>query len=428
MKIKGFMILSILSVLILLILPFLSSVEFNLKENFAQGETIITKISGNFITSLSKDNVFFYQGHIRIPMDYGIEKINKEYYLYVSLSGKAEGNYSISIEDAQYMSGAETISDNIVRNFSITNATAPFSLKPGVIVSSGDFFLELQNLKDNQISVSVRTQMANESERDISILNQEATAKTASVSLVSGEKGKVYFKSGNGFSTFQTIELKSGNLTYEVPVYIFSSSSPVIEASYRIEPSELISSVPTNSVTKKTIFIYNTGGTEIRNISLSLSDSIKPFVNLSQNYIETLQPGTNIPIGLSFLSPGELEVSGTLKANINGEMMLYSQISLKFLNNYVPANETQQSSLKNCGELQGKICNSGEACDTEIVYAKDNVCCLGSCVSTIKKGSTGKIIAVVIIGVLIVVGIWFYKKKFKKAKKPVDLLRIAKGR
>ena len=417
----------LLFLFILLFSPLVFAVEFNLNQNFQQGETIITKISGNFITPLTKDNVFFYKGHVRIPMDYGIEKINKEYYLYASLSGKTEGNYSISIENIQYMQGAETISDNLVRNFSITNTTADFSLKPGVIVSSSDFSLELQNLKDSQISVTVRTQIANTSERDISIVTQETTAKTVSLSLVSGEVGKIYFNSGNGLPTFQKIELKSGNLTYEVPVYIFSALIPS-ETAYSLEPSELISSIPTKSVTKKIIFIYNTGSTEIRNISLSLSDSIKPFVNLSQDYIESLSSKTNIPIELSFLSSGELEVSGTLKANINGEVVLYSQISLKFLNDYVPVNETQQSSVKTCGELNGRICKQEEKCDKEIVYAKDNVCCLGSCVSTSKKSSAGIIIVIAIFVVLIVAGVWFYKKKYKKAKKPINLLDIAKGK
>ncbi len=417
----------ILSVLIFLLFPLISAVEFNLNNNFSQGETIITKLSGNFLTSVTKDNVFFYQGHVKIPVDYGITKINNDYYLYASLSGKQQGNYSISIENVKYMKGTEVISDNIVRNFTITNSTADFSLKPGVVVSSEDFFLELQNLQDRGITIDVKTQTTNNSERSVLISTPEATAKTASVSLVSGEVGKIYFKLGDGLPTFQIIEFKSGNLTYEVPVYIFTSSATQ-EAAYRLEPSQLIDSIPTNSVTKRIIFLYNTGNSEIKNISLSLSDSISPFVNLSQYSIQSLTSKSNIPIELSFFSPGELEVSGTLKANINGEIMLYSQISLKFLNNYVPSNETQQSSEKTCAELQGRICSSEQTCDKKTVYAKDNVCCLGNCKSPRGKSSAGIIIAIIILLVIVVVGFWFYKKKFKKAKKPFDLLKIAKGK
>ena len=42
--------------------------------------------------------------------------------------------------------------------------------------------------------------------------------------------------------------------------------------------------------------------------------------------------------------------------------------------------------------------------------------------------STGKIIGIVILILIIGVGIWFYKKKYKKAKKPANLLKIAKGK
>jgi len=412
--------------LIFLFSPLISSVEFNLKENFQQGETIIAKLSGNFITPITKDNVFFYREHVRIPMDYGIEKINKDYYIYASLLGKTQGNYSISIENVKYMSGNEIVTDSIIRNFSIINTTADFSLKPGVIVSPGDFFLEVQNLKDNSITINVKTPAANGSERDISVITQETTAKTLSLSLISGEVKKIYFKIGNGLPTFQKIELTSGNFTYEVPVYIFSASE-FQEVFYKLEPSQLILSLPTNSVTKKTIFLYNTRKSEIKNISLSLSDGIEPFVNLSQYYIDNLAPESNIQIELSFFSPGETEVSGNLKANLNGEVMLYSQISLKFLNNYTPPNETQQSSQKTCAELNKKICGSKEVCDGEVVYARDNVCCSGNCVSTEKKSSTGIIIAIFIFVALIVVGIWFYRKKYRKAKKTIDLLKIAKG-
>lgn len=260
--------LFLIAFLIFLLLPLVYAVELDMKDNFSQGETMIAKLSGNFITPPTKNNIFFYQEHVRIPMDYGIEKIDKEYYIYASLSGKKEGNYSISIENVQYMKGAETLSDNIVKNFSITNTTADFSLKPGVIVSSGEFSLEIQNLKDKQILVTVRTQIANISERDISILTQDTTAKIVSVSLISGEVGKIYFKAGSGLPTFQKIELKSENFIYEIPVYIFTSLTNQ-ETPYRLEPSELISSIPTNSITKKTIFLYNTGDREIRNISLA---------------------------------------------------------------------------------------------------------------------------------------------------------------
>jgi hypothetical protein len=416
----------LLFLFILLILPFLSAVEFNVNANYSQGETIITKVSGNFLISPTKANIFFYEGHVRIPMDYDVTNIQGDYYIYASLVGKSQGNYSISIENVKYMKGNEVATDNLVRNFSITNETADFSVKPGFVSASDDFYLEVQNLLDKQIIININT-AGNNSGRDIII--SDSGSKESSISLKSGEIKKINFALGTGNSSLNQIELSSGNLDYIVPVYISTSFQQLQESAQKLEPSELISSIPTNSITKRIIFLYNTGNKEVKNISLSLSDEISPFVNLSSYYIETLGVNNNIPIELSFFSTGETEIEGTLKANINGEKMLYSQISLKFLNNYTPLNETAQSyTTQTCAELNGKVCVSTESCDAETVYAKDNVCCLGNCKSA-ENNSSGRILIAIGIIVVIAAGLfWFYKKKYKKAKKSVNLLDIAKGK
>lgn len=419
--------LFLIAFIIFLSLSLVSAVEFNLKENFQIGETIITKLSGNFLTAVTRDNIFFYREHVRIPVDWGMAKINDEYYIYALLSGKSQGNYSISIENVRYVKGSEVIEDKIVRNFTITGETADFSLNPGAVVSGEDFFIKVQNLKDKQIIVNVKIQSSNSSARDILVSSGEASAKEMPISVKSGEIKRIYFKLGNGNPSFQFVELKTENLTYELPVYISTASSES-EAEFRLEPSELISSIPTNSITRRTIYLYNTGEREIKNISFSLSDEIKPFVNISDSHIDKIDAKSNYPLELSFFSPGEIEVSGTLKANIDGEVMLYSQISLKFLSNYVPIiNDSEQSSVKTCAELNGKICSSNEKCSQQTIYAKDNVCCPGTCESTGKKSPVGIIIAIAIFVVIIGGLIWF-KKKYKKTKKPIDLLKIAKGK
>ncbi len=411
-------------ILIFLFFPLISSVELSMEDNFQQGETAIAKVSGNFITQITRENVFFYREHVRVPMDWGIAKISDEYYIYAILQGKEPGNYSISIQGVKYMEGAQIIENNIAKNFTISDSLADFSLNPGVVVTSGDFYVEVQNLKNSQITINVNTQPSNTSARSIFV---STGSTSASVSVKSGEIKRIYFTLGAGNPSLETIELRTSNITYEFPVYI-TTSSEIQEAVLRLEPSELILSIPTNLVTKRTVYVYNTGGSEIKNISFSLSESIILFANLSDSHIEKLDAKSNYPIELSFSSPGEIEVSGSLKVNINSENILYSKVGLKFLNNYIPANETQTSSDKTCTELGGRICSSTEACSQQTVYAKDNVCCPGTCTSTAKKSSVGTIIAIIIFVVIIGVGFWFYKKKFKKAKKSVDLLKEAKGK
>jgi hypothetical protein len=424
---KGLIILSILFAFVLLIFPMISAVEFDIDANYSSGQTMLTKVSGNFLIPITRDNVFFYSGHVRIPMDYDIATIQGDYYIYASLVGKTEGNYSISIENVKYMNGNSVVTGNLVRNFSITNETADFSVIPGFVSTSGDFYLDVQNLQDNQIVIDVNT-ASNISGREIII--SDSGGEGDSIPVKSGEIKRINFELGAGNASLNFIELKTENTDYLIPVYISSSSQQAQSPSstQQLVPSELILPIPTNTVTKQTVYLYNSGDAEIKNISLSLSDEISPFANLSQDYIDSIGPNDNAPIELSFFSAGETDVQGTLKANINGEQMLYTSISVNFLNNYTANATTQSYTSQTCAQLNGNICTGTDSCSAQTVYAKDNVCCLGTCSSSGSNSSSRIIIAVAIIVVIALGLFWFYKKKYSRAKKPVNLLDIAKGK
>jgi hypothetical protein len=409
--------------LILLILPSIFAVELNAKEQYAQGETVIATVSGNFISSLTKENILFYKEHTRIPMEYDIKGANGEYYIYALLAGKSAGNYSISIENAQYKKADEVISDKIVKNFSITDKIADFSVSPGFVFNEGAFSLKIENLQDNKINVNIKANLNDSKERAIYIYPD--LSSEVSVSLVSGEDKQINFQSNTGIATLKTIRLQTNNTFYEVPVYL-SASEGNSESTFSLEPSKFTYSLPTNSQVKKTVYIYNTGSNEMKNISISLSDSLKAVANVSVSKIEKLSAGANTQFELIFYSKAEAESEGELKAR-TGDTIAYSSISLKFISDYVvPENQSGQSSTKACAELEGVICNKeGYKCSKELIEAEDGFCCKGNC-NAISAGSSGKIIAI-IIGVVLVGGIvWFYFKKYKKAKKPVDLLAISK--
>jgi hypothetical protein len=405
-------------ILILLILPSIYAVEFSMGENFMQGETIITKVSGNFITPITRDNIFFYRGHVSSPMQYDVSKIGDDYYIYALTAGKNSGDYFLSIQNVQYMKGTQISDEKIIKNFSITNETADFLVKPGFIVSENNFYLEIQNLKDNSIDVNIKTETG---KRDIFILPEKN--KEFLVSLNPGELKKINFELGAGGQTFQTIELSSSNGTfYEIPVYIFSVLEGQ-EKTFRFESSELIFSILTNTRTKKTIILQNTGDNDLENISLSLPDSLKPYANLSVNKIETLGSNSDFSIELSLFSLLEKDVEGTLKAETeNDTAKLF--ISLNFISNYT--NKT--SSTKTCAELNGTLFNTEtEKCDGEYENVKDGWCCFGT-ISPIEKNSSQKIIAAIIVILITIVLIWFYFAKYRRTKKKVDLLKIAKGK
>ncbi len=414
---------------IFLFFPLVSSAEItilNLNENLSQSETLVAKVSGNFLDVIADENIFFYRGQIldrnfQVSMEHNVQKIGDDYYIYALTSGKTPENYSITIENVRYMKGADISTDKIIKNFSITNEIAAFSVKPGFVLASGDFFVEVQNLKENEITLEADTIINNSGVRKIFVSGSSLTQD--SITLKSGEIKKINFKLGEGSPSLQNIELSSGTFVYHLPVYISTSSGvSVVEESFRIEPSVLTFNLEANSTTKKTIRIYNTGDKELKDVILSLSTSLGPYVTLSKTKVD-LDAKSNVQVELSLSSKIETEVTGTLNAK-SGNLTTSSEISLNFYKTTISSNGTV-SAVKTCAELNGTLYNTETQKCTNNIDAKDGWCCLGT-ITVIEGNSTNQIIAAVIIGVIIIGLVWFYFAKYRKAKKPVDLLKIAK--
>lgn len=408
----------IFGMIFILLFPIISAVEFNINQNFSQGETIIAKLSGNFLTPITNNNIFFYDGHTQIPMVYNVVKAGNDYYFYALTSGKSAGDYSVSVQNVQYMKGAEVVSDNIGANFSITNNTVAFSVKPGAISTSGDFSIEVQNLQDRQITINVNN-LANSSVREI-------FSSDSSLQLGSGEIKKISFTLGDGSSGLRTIKLNSGNFTYQIPVYVLSSQmqeAPV--QSFSIDPPQLFISLPTNTTIKRTILFYNTGNYDLQNISISLPDSLKSSLNLSNYSLNNLSVKSGIPIDLFFFSLSEQKAEGYLKAksgNVSGTFL----VSVNFVKNLNVSNQSQSILTKTCAQFNGTVCAYGEQCDKTPIDAKDsNNCCLGNCAKP-QAGSSGQTIGIILLAVVFLIMIFFYLKYKKAKRKPVNLLEVAK--
>jgi len=393
---------------------FLSAVEFEMKNSFDQGETLFAKVSGNFIEPILKENIFFYRGHVRIPMEYDVAKINDEFYIYALLA-KPEENYSIIIKNVKYMKGAEISEEEIVREFSITNKTADFSVTPGFILTDTDFSVEVQNLQDEKINITVNGE--------------------SSIVLKSGEIENLKFELSNSFSEeFSLLELSSENLKYEIPVYLFSVDEPeeIKERKFKLEPSTLDFSMPTDSETKRILYLYNTGEATLENISFLISESLEDYITFSVEDFEELEPNESVRIELDFQSPSKEEnVKGKLIVE-QEELQTYTDIEINFVKDFVPENEEDIEEeiiivSETCAERNGTICEKDKECNGEKVYAKDDVCCLGTC-GEIKKSSTGKIIGWSMIGLVVLFLIWFLKVKYRGARKEINLFDIGKRR
>lgn len=200
---------------VVLLIPMLSAAAIDTKLEYKKGETIIAKISGNFIDTIGTNNVVFYRGHVEIPMDYEIGKLGDYYYLKASLTGKEPNNYSVSIEGVNYYVGGQVSSDPITRNFTISSEQASFSVDPGFIVSETEFFIEIKSFIDSDVSVDIN------SPKGITAVNSI---------VISAQKAEtVYFNFSNFTEDFfSTIAISGSSTSYEIPVYLFGKSSGAV--------------------------------------------------------------------------------------------------------------------------------------------------------------------------------------------------------
>ncbi len=443
--------------LFVFLFPIISAVEFDMKSDFNQGETLMARVSGNFLDNILFENIFFYRGHVRVPFLYDVAKINNEFYIYALLSQRQD-DYSIVIRGVRYMEGSQITDDEIIKNFSVSNQTAEFSIYPGFIIANEDFFIKVQNLQNYKIDIDVASS-------SFDLKGEEP------ITLMSGEIKKIYFSIENLTQpTFEIIELSAENLQYEIPVHVFEVEGNgvdgecildctgkecgddgcggscgtciapetcikgicVIEKIFRFSPLELDVFIPTNYNKTRAVYLYNLGQDDLEDVSLSISEDLETYVSFSIDKIEELEAGSNIKIKLFLFSEEEIYLDGKIKAETDDETV-FLPITLNFLKDYEPLDDEDEydpstddfATTKTCSEKGGVICASDEECSIELVDAKDDKCCLGTC-EELKKSSTGKIIGWTIVVVVGIFLIWFFKKKYKGAKKTVDLLKIGK--
>lgn len=421
-------------IFLILILPIFSAVEFDMKEEFLQGETLMARISGNFIEPILKENVFFYRGHVKIPINFDISKINNEYYLYAQLVGKSPGNYSIEIVDTKYMRGDEVITQEIVKNFSIRETQSDFLITPGFIITEDLFEISVQNLQDFKITISIKTSEEETSSGNFwdFLFGTSSEKSQDSISVLSGEIKKLKFNvNQTNESKFEFLEFSTENITYQIPIYVLATDEAQEQKLFRFNPSELKDIyLVINSNDSRIIYLENIGKETVENITLSISDVLKPYVILSTEQIKELKINESTRIILYFSAGDELKfIEGQITAKTSEKDYAYSSIFLSFVKEFIP-NDSEttpeiSTTTQTCEELNGTVCDSNYKCSGEEVYAQDARCCLEKC-EEIKKSSSGKVIGWMLLVIVIIFLVWFFLQKYRGASRTIDLLKFGK--
>jgi archaellum component FlaG (FlaF/FlaG flagellin family) len=399
----------LLLTLFILILPTLSAVEVSMNSQFSQGETLLAVFSGNFVDQITENNVFFERDTgSPIPLVLDVVKINNDFYVYALLTNVIPGNYSLTIEGVRYYQATQIIDEDIVSNFTISDSTSDFSISPGAIMTSTSFSVELQNLQDKRITVEINTESSVDSQSSIELNTGEK--KTFSFTLNSQSvKGLTY------------IEFSSGNTSYSLPVYLDTTIESEEEAekdfAMEFQPRTAEVSLATDSETKRILYLKNTGSETIEDVYFTISPALEPYVVISPETIDKINPGDNEKIEITIIS--DLE-----EAIIEGRIIAHAEnitssltLTLEFIKDFVPEDEEEGEEptiLATCEDLNGNICADGLKCTGNTERAKNGICCIlpATCEEP-KKSSTGRIVGWGLIVLVILFVFWFFKRKYR---------------
>lgn len=439
-----------LVIFLFLIIPSVSAIEIQLNENYSIGETLIAKISGNFVDTPNSNNIFLYQdGHIPVPTQFSVSRIDNTYYAYTTLIDKSAGNYSLKIKNVRYYQVNTILDDDLIKNFTIKNEIADFYVIPGFLDTDKDFSLKLTSLKDNDVVVYVNPEKSSSSSSFFDSLfggnsDSEETDSEFNVTLSSGQSKNItlYLDRTLTEPTLKIINISSENTDYSIPVYmnVENTTKDVGTGNLRFSSVVFNVSLATNSNTTRVLYLENTGNDSVENITLYVSSALAPYINLSEENLSSIPKNSSKRIDITF-------ISGEFEKNIEGQITArylnstdstyiyeYSAVFLSFVKDYIPSTGDNSTNIptdtKTCSELNGKICSSSETCSGDSVYAKDSLCCLDSCVSkdTEEKSSYGKWFGWGLVAVILIFLAWFFLKKFRKVSTPINLIQISKGK
>jgi hypothetical protein len=391
------------------------SLEINSPETLRRDETFLAQISGNFANPLLEENIFLYRGHVRVASEFELIFVNDIYYLATPLLGKVPGNYSVRIEDATYFEGNNLIEKDIVLEFKISEDQADYSLSPGVIYTKDNFEIKIKNMRSStlQVTLTLFEYQRDSSSNDLSdeqtvfeaLFNEDSSSvserevESTSINLKSGEIKHLPFKAEDFRNdSLRKIRFSSENTEYSLPIFVFlnkSLSSSKSKISARFEPAIENISMITDSEKTLIFHFFNDGEDTLKNITFAVSETFKPYVNLSLEYLKNLEKNSSITLEAYISSPDkQVSVEGFILASSDLRDVADSELVLNFIKDYVAPEEP-------------------ESPEEPLISPEE-------------KSSVWRWIGIIILIAIILFGIWFYFKKYKSSKIKPNILERAK--
>ena len=385
--------ISLFLLFLLCIVPLTSAVSIDIQPSYHPGETLISKVYGNILEQIPRENVELLRGHVQVAADYDIKKIGNDYYIYMILP-TVQNNYTLVIKDVVTTVNGTIQTVTLEKNFTTLGPLIDYSINPGVIISKENFKINIFSYIDSQISINTDFP----DERSI-ILNSGENSINFDISLIN-----------NGIYTANVG-------TYNVPILINKEEDNSLDSrNLKFLPGSIEGIVLINHNNNYPIRLVNSGSLDISDLTFEFD---KTLFDISPSIV-SLESGQSVELNLTVKKKNQPinsqiivrygDQTSTLLVNLD-----YTTNSSNIIDPY-----NQSSAGKNyyCNELQGKFCGSGETCSTDTLATLDGQnCCIGTCTTPSKSSYSwlGYLIVFILIVVLLIIGARYYKtKKIKK--------------
>ena len=414
----------IILILILLTINVASALTLNMNSEFSQGETLFAVLNGDISNTLTSNNIQFYRGHVKVPVDISFLKDEDSYYITGQLIGKQPGNYSIELTGLTYYELQQLKNTTITQNFTITEDIADFLVRPATLSVEDNFEITVENLKSSSITIQIESPFESIESVDVS----SGKSKTIEFDIESINETGVYF-----------INLSSENTHYDIPVYFVKvNESKNIRLEREPEEFQVGMSSNVSYNYSRIIRLFNKGDVMFENISLNLSEDLQDYAEISTYFIDELDKDDNVSFGV-FFYPGDIPevIYGEINIQIDSPDLNYTiPVMLNISESYIPLDSDSEVDLtngssdivliKSCAQLGGIVCTSTQTCGGTIKTSREGNCCIGTCKEDTSSSSTSKIIGWILIIAIVGFGIWFYFKKYKGTAPSINLLKEAR--
>lgn len=371
---------------------FVSGLNIEINDQYQPLETILIKVSGNFLQGITNDQIEFRRDHVKVPIKYGLEKFEEDYFIW-AIAPENENNYSLNLMNVFTSVSGKSIEMDFQKNFSILGNKSEYTISPGVIYTDKDFTIEVISNIDNKIEIPGKY------------------LEEHNIELRPGLNELTY--SVRAIDKTSYLEIQIGK--YTVPTYIIAKFKNTT-----IQPINKIRFKP--RYIESIVYLESKGSTyPFKLISID-ENNYEVFLEYDKNIFEIspkqqsyqLNGDNELEFNITYIGKNNLEVEEKIVAlfgNYSIELPVYlnfttniSKVETPYLND-----PDLQEQYYSCSDISGIICTAKEVCEGRVENTREGICCIGQCQAPKKSGGLGWI-GWIIITIVILGGVYVWMK------------------